>query len=431
MRCKTADPSSRRRRALPPGQPWDAVSALKPVVKACQAEGSLVIGQLTNGGRQTSQDINAEPYSSSSEQCPPMGGMVFNKPRPMTIAEIDTLVESFAYAAKVLYDAGADGAQLHGAHGYLLSQFLSARVNKRTDNYGGAAARIECCRQTSTYERPPPSSLPGSLENRARIILRIIDAIKERVPKDFLLSIKMNSADFSEGGLTDEESRTVASWLDAKGLDLIELSGGTYEQTGFEHKKESTKAREGFFVEFSEQMKPLIKEARIAVTGGFRSADAMNKALQDGATDIIGLARPLTAEPYLCREIIEGKKTKAMDNKVVRRPAVPLTPRLLADPLCCPSRTPASRRLRPSSRLARSRSVSRSPTSATRRWRRRRSSLPPARSRRPRSLSRTRTPARTGAYLPSLLFNPPLLATTDRLLLIFDSGNEKKDGSHL
>lgn len=324
--------------------------------------------------------------------------MVFNKPRPMTIAEIDTLVESFAFAAKVLYDAGADGAQLHGAHGYLLSQFLSARVNKRTDDYGGELSQATASASTRVLT-DATSSFAGSLENRARIILRIIDAIKERVPKDFILSIKMNSADFSEGGLTDEESRTVASWLDAKGLDLIELSGGTYEQTGFEHKKESTKAREGFFVEFSEQMKPLIKEARIAVTGGFRSADAMNKALQDGATDIIGLARPLTAEPYLCREIIEGKKTKAKENKVVRGPssALPLSRCSVNAPHLLLLRTLASRRRRASTSSARSRAASRSLTSATRRLPRRRSSSRSARSRPRRSLSPTRTRAPTPA----------------------------------
>jgi 2,4-dienoyl-CoA reductase-like NADH-dependent reductase (Old Yellow Enzyme family) len=122
----------------------------------------------------------------------------FAKPRPMTVEEIDYLVEAFAYAAEVLYKAGADGAQLHGAHGYLLSQvcsppssflialaayltlylsqFLSSRVNQRTDDYG------------------------GSLENRARIVFRIIAAIKERVPMDkFILSMKLNSADFSGG----------------------------------------------------------------------------------------------------------------------------------------------------------------------------------------------------------------------------------------
>lgn len=106
-------------------------------------------------------------------------GMTFAKPRPMTVAEIDDLVDSFAFAAETLYKAGADGAQLHAAHGYLLSQFLSGRVNQRTDDYG------------------------GSLENRSRIIFRIYDAIKARVPADkFLLSIKMNSADFvsPEGG---------------------------------------------------------------------------------------------------------------------------------------------------------------------------------------------------------------------------------------
>jgi len=149
----------------------------------------------------------------------------------MTLAEIDDLVDSFGYAADVLYKAGADGAQLHAAHGYLLSQvrsfdlllldgsleanspsfysalqFLSGRVNKRTDDYG------------------------GSLENRSRIVFRIIKEIKRRVPvDDFLLSIKMNSSDFSEGGFSGAESGEIAVLLEAAGIELIELSGGTYE----------------------------------------------------------------------------------------------------------------------------------------------------------------------------------------------------------
>lgn len=133
------------------------------------------------------------------------------------------------------------------AHGYLLSQFLSSRVNKRNDKWG------------------------GSLENKSRIVFRVIEEIKKRVDTSkFLISIKMNSADFSEGGLTEEESREVAKQLDEAGLDLIELSGGSYESLAFSHQKESTKNREAFFIEFAEKVRPQLKNAVLCVTGGFR-----------------------------------------------------------------------------------------------------------------------------------------------------------------
>ncbi|GAA5892582.1 hypothetical protein JCM6882_005652 [Rhodosporidiobolus microsporus] len=241
---------------------WDPVAAFKPVIAAAKAHGSLVIGQLTHGGRQVSTDVDPHPVSSSDVQCPPAMRMEFGKPRPLTVGEIDGL-------------------------------FLSARVNTRTDSYG------------------------GSLANRARIILRIVDAIKARVPRDFLLSIKINSADFSEGGMTPEESRQVCEWLDERGVDLIELSGGTYESGLAQRpKKESTIKREAYFTEFSAAIKPHVKNALICVTGGFRTQAGMEDALQKRETDLVGLARPLTAEPHLVREMLEGKKEAAKENVV-------------------------------------------------------------------------------------------------------------------
>ncbi|KAL7416323.1 NADH oxidase [Mrakia frigida] len=272
---------------------WDPVEAFKPVIAASKRHGSLVIGQLTHGGRQTPSDINPHPVSSSDIQNPDGMGMTFAKPRPMTLAEIDDLVDSFAFAAEVLYKAGADGAQLHAAHGYLLSQFLSGRVNKRTDNYG------------------------GSLENRSRIVFRIFEEIKRRVPaNDFLLSIKMNSADFAEGGFTDEESAKIAIMLEAAGVELIELSGGTYESGAFSHKKDSTIKREAFFIEFADRIRPTLKTAKLAVTGGFRSVGPMEEALAEKSCDFIGLARPLTADPFFCKDIISGAQLHAAENKV-------------------------------------------------------------------------------------------------------------------
>ncbi|GAA6045490.1 hypothetical protein JCM8097_006811, partial [Rhodosporidiobolus ruineniae] len=227
--------------------PWDPVAAFKPVVAAAKAHGSLVIGQLTHGGRQVSKDVDPNPVSASDVPCPGIGGMEFGKPRPLTKDEIESLIHAYAFGAKVLYEAGADGAQFHAAHGYLLSQFLSARVNLRTDEFG------------------------GSLENRARILFRIIEETKKLVPSNFILAIKINSADFAEGGMTPEESRQVCQWLDEAGLDLIELSGGTYESMAFDGQRASTRKREAYFVEFSEAVKPYVKHAKICVTGGFRT----------------------------------------------------------------------------------------------------------------------------------------------------------------
>ncbi|GAA6059106.1 hypothetical protein JCM10212_002077 [Sporobolomyces blumeae] len=278
---------------IDPRSSFDPVEGLSKAIKAAKAHGSLCIGQLTHGGRQTSLEVVETPVSSSDIQCPPMGGMQFGRPRPLTIEEIKELVQRWAYGAEVLYRAGADGAQLHGAHGYLLSQFLSARTNKRTDAYG------------------------GSFENRSRIVFEALDEMKKRVPKDFILSMKLNSADFSEGGMTPEESKELCIKLDEAGLDIIELSGGTYETMGsaFSHKSESTKKREAYFIEFADNIRPALKTAKLCVTGGFRSKKGMDEALET-SVDFVGLARPLTAEPYLIKEMIEGKKDAARENKV-------------------------------------------------------------------------------------------------------------------
>ncbi|GAA5955068.1 hypothetical protein JCM21900_002775 [Sporobolomyces salmonicolor] len=274
-------PEAEHNAVIDKANPWDAVEAFKPVIKGAKAHGSLVIAQLTHAGRQTGETVNKEPVSSGDVLCPPMLGQTFRRPRPMTLQEIDELVEAFGHAAEVLHKAGADGAQLHAAHGYLLSQFLSGRVNNRTDDYG------------------------GSLENRSRVVFRIIAEIQKRVPKSFLLSIKINSADFADGGLTFDECKILCQRLDEAGLDLIELSGGTYESLAWEHKSESTKAREAYFVEWSAQLRPVLKTAKLCCTGGFRTKRAMEQAITDGATQLIGLARPTTADPYFCKKILD------------------------------------------------------------------------------------------------------------------------------
>ncbi|KAM0750961.1 FMN-linked oxidoreductase [Meredithblackwellia eburnea MCA 4105] len=291
--CDRRYPESKGNAIIDKTQSWDHVKAFKPVIAAAKAGGSIVLVQVTHAGRQTYNGIAPEPVSSSDVQSAPLGGMTFNKPRPMTIDEIEDLIDRFAFAAKVLYDAGADGIQLHSAHGYLLSQFLSPRVNKRTDRYG------------------------GSYKNRSRLLFEIIAAIRSRVPdKKFILSIKINSADFADGGFSPEDSKETVLRLEKAGLDLIELSGGTYESRAFFHKSESTVKREAYFVEFAERIRPHLTTAKLAVTGGFRSSTGMAQAIREKSCDITGLGRPLTAEPDLAKLLVEGKKPKAKENNV-------------------------------------------------------------------------------------------------------------------
>lgn len=273
--------------------PKDIVEKLREPIAAAKAHGSLAVIQITHAGRQTPEFIAPIPLSSSDgPPCPPMGGLSFGRPVGMTVEEIEDVVDRFAWTAKQLHSAGADGIQLHCAHGYLLSQFVSPKINKRNDKYG------------------------GNLENRTRILFEILAAIKERVKDDkFLLSIKINSQDFIEGGFSAEESQETCIKLEKAGIHLIELSGGTYQKMAFEHKKESTVKREAFFIEFAERMRPHIKTAKLAVTGGFRSTDAMAQAINEGSCDIVGLGRPLTLETDLPELLISEKSKSAKENK--------------------------------------------------------------------------------------------------------------------
>ncbi|TVY70063.1 NADH-dependent flavin oxidoreductase nadA [Fusarium oxysporum f. sp. cubense] len=213
-------------------------------------------------------------------------GIKFAKPHAASHSEIKTIIESFAHAAEYLYRAGFDGVQLHAAHGYLLSQFLSGRTNHRTDEYG------------------------GSIANRARIIVEIVDAIRARVPTstDFVLGIKINSVEFNDKGFSLDECGELCVLLEHEcKFDFVELSGGTYEDMAFEHKRESTKQREAFFLEFAEAIVPKLEKTKVFVTGGFLTVQAMVKAME--VVDGIGLARTLCAEPNLARDILAGRVT--------------------------------------------------------------------------------------------------------------------------
>ncbi|WP_234035591.1 NADH:flavin oxidoreductase/NADH oxidase family protein [Erythrobacter insulae] len=269
----------------------DMAARLAGWAKAGTRAGNHLWAQISHGGRQTSKLVNPHPKSASDVALALPGGQ-FGKPTPLTAEEIADLVERWAVAAKACQDAGFTGVQIHGAHGYLISQFLSPRVNLRTDEYG------------------------GSLENRARFLLEVVKAVRAAVGPAFPISVKLNSADFQKGGFVFEDSISVVKWLEAASIDLIEISGGTYEQPklmgveGMEAEEvqnvaPSTAAREAYFVDFAKAMQAEV-DVPLMVTGGFRSRAAMEQALEMGAADVIGLGRPMCLMTDAPKQLIGG-----------------------------------------------------------------------------------------------------------------------------
>ena len=133
---------------------------------------------------------------------------------------------------------------------------------------------------------------------------------------NFIICVKINSVEFQGGGTTPEDCKTLCIKLEQAGVDFVDLSGGTFEGRAFEHKKDSTRAREAYFIEFAENIRPHLKKTKVYVTGGLRTAAAMVKAIEGGACDGVGIGRPLSAEPYLCKEILSGRITGTIENKV-------------------------------------------------------------------------------------------------------------------
>ena len=239
--------------------------------------------QLNHPGRQCPKTVNKQPLSPSDIQLEMVGS--FGKPRAMNDTDINDVIERFTRSAALVKEAGFTGVQIHCAHGYLFSQFLSPKINQRTDKWG------------------------GSLENRARIIRMTIKKVREAVGPDFPIGVKLNSADFQKGGFSLEDCVTVAGWLGEDGIDLLEISGGTYEQLSLigaesTEVRESTRKREAYFIEYAEQIKSAAK-VPVMITGGFRSREVMEAAVANGEVDMVGLARPLCTQPNCSQQLID------------------------------------------------------------------------------------------------------------------------------
>ncbi len=265
--------------------------ALSRWAQAGTRNGNHLWAQISHAGRQTQKNVNPHPKAPSAVKLGLPGGQ-FGEPVALTVAEIGEIVRRFGVCAAAVREAGFTGVQVHAAHGYLLSEFLSPRSNRRDDQYG------------------------GDLANRARALLEAVASVRAAVGPDFPVAVKLNSADFQKGGFAFEESLQVARWLEEAGVDLIEISGGTYEQPkllgveGIEAEekqnvRESTLMREAYFVDFALAMQERVT-IPLMVTGGFRRRDAMEQAVASGGADVIGLGRPMCVVTDAPAQLLEG-----------------------------------------------------------------------------------------------------------------------------
>ncbi|MEU4666954.1 NADH:flavin oxidoreductase/NADH oxidase family protein [Amycolatopsis sp. NPDC023774] len=260
-------------------------AAYEPWARSVAGTDAQLWVQLNHPGRQSPRFLSRQPVAPSAV---PFGNRgvrtAFAAPRALTGDEIETIVDRFALAARTFVDAGFTGVQLHGAHGYLISQFLSPLTNLRDDEWG---------------------------RDRSRFLLELVRRVRAAVGDGVPVSVKLNSADFQRGGFDEDESLRVVRALSDAGIDLLEISGGTYEKAVMMGSgRESTARREAYFLDYAAKARQ-VSDVALMVTGGFTTAAAMAEALRSGALDVIGLGRPLTVDPDLPGRLLAGEDARA------------------------------------------------------------------------------------------------------------------------
>lgn len=273
-------------------KPESDIDRFRQWAAAGTTHGNHLWMQLNHPGRQTPRHLNPNPGAPSAVEAVNLfrRAKAFGEPHAMDEDEIGRAIRGFASAASFAKTAGFTGVQVHGAHGYLVSQFLSPLTNKRSDRWGGA------------------------LENRARFARTVLGEIRKAVGDDFPIGIKLNSADFQRGGFSEEESMHVLAMLQQDGIDLVEISGGSYESRVMLDKADNS--REAFFLDYAKKARAEV-DIPLMVTGGFRSRSIMEDALAGGALDVVGMARPFTNNPQVARDLLESRTERAADPPVM------------------------------------------------------------------------------------------------------------------
>lgn len=266
------------------------LEVLQGWASAGSLNGTQIWMQLNHPGKQAPIGLNRETVAPSAIPFGPSLSRYFATPRELGDQEIREIIAQFGRTAAIAEKAGFAGVQIHGAHGYLVSQFLSPRHNHRTDEWG------------------------GNPKNRRRFLLEVYQAIRTATSSKFGVGVKLNSADFQKGGFSEDESLGALRAVADLGIDLIEISGGTYESPAMTGTakfivKDSTQKREAYFLEFAKKARQELP-VPLMLTGGFRTYEGMNSALASGAIDIVGLARPLAIEPGAPHLLLGGGQTE-------------------------------------------------------------------------------------------------------------------------
>lgn len=311
--------------------------------KTANRHGNKTIVQLNHPGRQSLPGAGTHGFFGKTMAPSPVpvrlgdglfarfiSRVVFGTPREMTMAEIQHVIRLFAQGAKLCHEAGFSGVEIHAANGYLLTQFLSAKTNHRTDAYG------------------------GSPKKRARIVVEVLQAVRRVVPKEFCVGIKLNSVDHQSAEELDGCIEQLED-IRAAGIDFLEISGGSYEDplvgveswsrrdeenleretdrrlmeiqmmTGHADRtvSERTLAREAFFLEFAYAIRDRFRGVPLMVTGGFRTRKGMEAAIRDGGCDMIGIGRPAVLNPWLPKNTIFNKEIGDDDAKLYTKTVAP------------------------------------------------------------------------------------------------------------
>ena len=255
------------------------IPGLKRMVEAVHQYDAKIALQINHAGRQTASAVVGEtPVAPSAVYNPKTN----ETPRALADEEIEELIEAYATAACRAVSAGFDGIQIHGAHGFLVSQFISPYTNRRDDQWG------------------------GSVENRMRFPVEVLHRIRKAVGDTYPVMIKLNSEDFINGGLTIEESSRIAKKLAQDGMDAIEISGGIGESGSYIARKDiSNEADEAYYLSNAARFKDVI-DVPLMLVGGLRSPRLMERVLEAGEVDMVALCRPFIREPDLVNKWRQG-----------------------------------------------------------------------------------------------------------------------------